>query len=186
MLFDPVFEKYGLPTLVHLVEVVAGQSLAVGLSTWTHIMTLLYLQQSPTALRERHIDALRDGARQGVTAMAPGLKQLAGLGDMPLIADKSGDIAAMCLGVARSAIDVTVSDSRRRATASRYRHSGGFSRAARVHVDPGARLTRPRVPPTGDFVRQRSCQSSRRQRATATRATDKCLATLHSAQSGTR
>ena len=61
MLFDPVFEKYGLPTLFHLVEVVAGQSLAVGLSTWTHIMTLLYLQQSRTALRERHIDALRHG-----------------------------------------------------------------------------------------------------------------------------
>ena len=90
--FDPVFEKNGLATLVHLVEVVAGQSLAVGLSAWAHIMTLLYLQQSPTALRERHIDALRDGARQGATAMAPGLKQLAGLGDMPVIADKSGDV----------------------------------------------------------------------------------------------
>jgi alkylation response protein AidB-like acyl-CoA dehydrogenase len=55
-------------------------------------MTLLYLQRASDTLRDEYVDALRSGSRLGATAMAPGLKQLAGLGDMPLIADKSGEM----------------------------------------------------------------------------------------------
>ncbi|MGY4646469.1 hypothetical protein ACVWWN_000265 [Mycobacterium sp. URHB0021] len=91
-MFDAALEQDGLPSLVRVIDTVAAQSLAVGFSAWAHMMTLLYLRRAPAGVREPHIDALRSGSRLGVTAMAPGLKQLAGLGDMPLIADTSGDV----------------------------------------------------------------------------------------------
>jgi alkylation response protein AidB-like acyl-CoA dehydrogenase len=91
-LFDAALEEGGLPSLVHVIDTIAAQSLAVGFSAWAHVMTLLYLQRASDTLRDEHVDALRSGSRVGATAMAPGLKQLAGLGDMPLIADKSGEI----------------------------------------------------------------------------------------------
>jgi hypothetical protein len=91
-LFDAALEEDGLPSLVRVIDTVAAQSLAVGFSAWAHMMTLLYLRWSPVSVREPYIDALRSGTRLGVSAMAPGLKQLAALGDMPLIADNSGDV----------------------------------------------------------------------------------------------
>lgn len=91
-LFDAALKEDGLPSLVQLIDTVATQSLAVGFSAWAHVMTLLYLRLAPATLREQHVDSLRSGTRLGVTAMAAGLKQLAGLGDMPLIADKSGNL----------------------------------------------------------------------------------------------
>jgi alkylation response protein AidB-like acyl-CoA dehydrogenase len=90
-LFDAALEEDGLSSLVHVIDSIAAHSLAVGFSAWAHVMTLLYLQRASDALRDEYVNALRSGSRLGATAMAPGLKQLAGLGAMPLIADKSGE-----------------------------------------------------------------------------------------------
>ncbi|MFG1932884.1 acyl-CoA dehydrogenase [Mycobacterium sp. NPDC048908] len=89
-LFDAALQESGTADLVQVIDTIAAESLAVGFSTWAHAMTLLYLQRASAGLREEYVDALRTGSRVGVTAMAPALKQLAGLGDMPVIADESG------------------------------------------------------------------------------------------------
>jgi hypothetical protein len=56
-------------------------------------MTVEYLHRAPAELRERHLESLTSGSRIGVTAMAAGLKQVAGLGEVPLIAERiDGDL----------------------------------------------------------------------------------------------
>jgi len=85
--FEPALREDGLPELVSLIELTAASSLAVGFSLWAHTMAVTYLAHAPAPAREGRLDALSRGARAGVTAMAAGLKQVAGLGPVPLVAD---------------------------------------------------------------------------------------------------
>jgi alkylation response protein AidB-like acyl-CoA dehydrogenase len=86
-LFDFGFGER-LDDMVRVIEEVSTRSLAVGFSAWAHRMTLHYLQLAPPALREAHLEELRSGRRPGVTAMAAGLKHVAGLGRVPIVAER--------------------------------------------------------------------------------------------------
>jgi len=90
-LFDAALAQDGLPDTVALIDEIATESLTVAFSTWAHVMALTYLGRGSAPLRDAHLDALRTGARIGVTAMATGLKQVAGLGQVPVIARPDGD-----------------------------------------------------------------------------------------------
>jgi alkylation response protein AidB-like acyl-CoA dehydrogenase len=79
-------DSSGIEQMVAVIEDVSAESLAAGFSTWAHRMTLEYVDRAPKALRDRYRGALESGERIGVTAMAAGLKQVAGLGETPLIA----------------------------------------------------------------------------------------------------
>ncbi|MET7770516.1 acyl-CoA dehydrogenase family protein [Nocardia sp. NPDC005366] len=74
----------GIGEIVGVIEDVAAESLAVGFSLWAQRMTLEYLYRAPEPLRTAHLDGLVTGRTVGVTAMAPALKHLAGLGPLPL------------------------------------------------------------------------------------------------------
>lgn len=89
--FEPALRDDGLPELVSMIEHTAAASLAVGFSLWAHTMAVTYLAHAPAAAREGRLDELRSGSRAGVTAMAAGLKQVAGLGPVPLVADGTPD-----------------------------------------------------------------------------------------------
>lgn len=90
-LFDAALTEDGLPDIVALIDDIATESLTVAFSTWAHVMALTYLGRGSAAVRDTHLDALRTGSRIGVTAMATGLKQVAGLGQVPVIARADGD-----------------------------------------------------------------------------------------------
>ncbi|OBK87944.1 acyl-CoA dehydrogenase [Mycolicibacter heraklionensis] len=90
-LFEAALRDDGLPELVSVIEHTAAASLAVGFSLWAHTMAVTYLAHAPEPAREGRLEALSSGSRAGVTAMAAGLKQVAGLGPVPLVADSSGD-----------------------------------------------------------------------------------------------
>ncbi|OBG33891.1 acyl-CoA dehydrogenase [Mycobacterium alsense] len=89
-LFGLGFDGTGLDRMVRVIEGVSAHSLAAGFSAWAHRMTLEYVHHAPTPLRDRHAQPLRRGVRAGVTAMAPAFKQVAGLGNVPLIAEPAG------------------------------------------------------------------------------------------------
>lgn len=88
-LFEPAVSDAGLPDMVRVIDTVAQHSLAVGFSVWAHAMALQYVRRAPDALRHRHLDELRTATRVGVTAMAPALKQVAGLEPVPLVAQRA-------------------------------------------------------------------------------------------------
>lgn len=90
-LFEAALRDDGLPELVSVIEHTAAASLAVGFSLWAHTMAVTYLAHAPAPARKERLAALSSGTRAGVTAMAAGLKQVAGLGPVPLVADSSGD-----------------------------------------------------------------------------------------------
>ncbi|BBZ40414.1 acyl-CoA dehydrogenase family protein [Mycobacterium conspicuum] len=79
-----------LDDMVHVIDEVSTYSLAVGFSAWAHRMALHYLHLAPEQLREAHLPQLRAGTRPGVTAMAAGLKHVAGLGPVPIVAEHDG------------------------------------------------------------------------------------------------
>jgi alkylation response protein AidB-like acyl-CoA dehydrogenase len=81
----------GLTEMVQVIDEVSAHSLAVGFSTWAQRMAIQYLHESPTRLRQAHLESLCAGERIGVTAMAAGLKQLAGLGVVPVTGEPAGD-----------------------------------------------------------------------------------------------
>jgi alkylation response protein AidB-like acyl-CoA dehydrogenase len=83
-------DRAGLPDMVAVIEEIATASLAAGFCVWAHRMALHYLYLAPPALRDNHFDALARGERIGVTAMAAGLKHVAGLGELPVIAEPDG------------------------------------------------------------------------------------------------
>lgn len=80
----------GLPDMARVLDEVSAHSLAVGFSTWAHHMTLRYLDASPTGGFDEQIRALAAARTIGVTAMAAGLKQIAGLGQVPVTGDTDG------------------------------------------------------------------------------------------------
>ncbi|MGJ6123534.1 acyl-CoA dehydrogenase family protein [Mycolicibacterium sp. Y3] len=78
-----------LADTVHVIEEVSAHSLAVGFSTWAHHMTIRYLRAANGDFGEQITD-LAAARRVGVTAMAAGLKQVAGLGPVPVTAETEG------------------------------------------------------------------------------------------------
>lgn len=79
-----------LPAMIEVLEQVSTVSLAAAFSAWAQRMAAEYVHRAPEPLRSRYLDALVDGRRVGVTAMAAGLKQVAGLGDVPIVAQHDG------------------------------------------------------------------------------------------------
>ncbi|SKU30229.1 membrane protein [Mycobacteroides abscessus subsp. abscessus] len=77
--------------MVRTIERVATGSLAVGFSAWAHRMAIEYVSLAAADFRAEHLAELTGGHRPGVTAMAAGLKQAAGLGEVPLRATNQGD-----------------------------------------------------------------------------------------------
>lgn len=79
-----------LADTVRVIEEIAAHSLAVGFSTWAHHMTIRYLRAAPQPGFDSELAALVRADRIGVTAMASGLKQVAGLGKVPITAEADG------------------------------------------------------------------------------------------------
>lgn len=73
--------------IASVIEEVAAESLAVGFSLWAQRMTVEFIWRAPESVRDRYLDDLASGRRVGVTAMAAALKHLAGLGELPLLAE---------------------------------------------------------------------------------------------------
>ena len=85
---------FGLPDLpdtVRVIEQVSAVSLAAGFSAWAHQMAIHYLADRPDLS-----EALRTGHRPGVTAMAAGLKHVAGLGQLPIHAGETRRGLRLC------------------------------------------------------------------------------------------
>lgn len=80
-----------LPEMVAVIEDVAAESLSAGFSAWAHRMSLEYVSRGPASVRAKYLAALQSGATVGVTAMASGLKYVAGLGEVALIATEGDD-----------------------------------------------------------------------------------------------
>ena len=82
----------GLAAAVRLVRGIAAGSLASAFAVWSQRMVLEYLRCCPPsadvgALR----DALRSGEVPGATALAPAIADLAGRGELPVVAEPDGD-----------------------------------------------------------------------------------------------
>ena len=78
---------FGLPDLpdtVRVIEQVSAVSLAAGFSAWAHQMAIHYLGG-----RLDLSEALLTAHRPGVTAMAAGLKHVAGLAQLPIVAGET-------------------------------------------------------------------------------------------------
>jgi alkylation response protein AidB-like acyl-CoA dehydrogenase len=80
----------GLPDMAAVIEEISTASLAAGFCVWAHRMALHYLYLAPPSLRDENFEAVARGERIGVTAMAAGLKHIAGLGKLPVIAEPDG------------------------------------------------------------------------------------------------
>jgi alkylation response protein AidB-like acyl-CoA dehydrogenase len=83
-------DRAELPDMVAVIEEISTASLAAGFCVWAHRMALHYLYLAPESLRQKHFDEVARGERVGVTAMAAGLKHVAGLGELPVIARPDG------------------------------------------------------------------------------------------------
>ncbi|MEN3266376.1 acyl-CoA dehydrogenase family protein [Pseudonocardia sp.] len=78
----------GLPHAVSLVERIAGECMSSAFSLWAHRMVIEYVtrgEPDPGALG----DGLRAGHLVGSTAMAPALRDLAGLEPVPVVATRT-------------------------------------------------------------------------------------------------
>lgn len=78
----------GLPHTVALVETVAGQCLSSAFSLWAQRMVISYLAGADGD--QPALASLREGRRIGATAMAPALRDLAGLEPVPVVATRAG------------------------------------------------------------------------------------------------
>ncbi len=79
-----LFGLRDLPDSVRVIEQVSAVSLAAGFSAWAHQMAIHYLADRPDLS-----EALLTARRPGVTAMAAGLKHVAGLGQVPIFAGET-------------------------------------------------------------------------------------------------
>lgn len=77
-----------LPATVRVIEQVAAVSLAVGFSAWAQHMVTHYLGAGPSVHQTELRGSLAGAQRTGVTAMAAGIKQVAGLGQVPILAEE--------------------------------------------------------------------------------------------------
>ncbi|MEE2031783.1 acyl-CoA dehydrogenase family protein [Rhodococcus chondri] len=80
-----------LDDMAAVIDDIAAESLTVGFSLWAQRMALEYVDRAPQPLRSRYRDDLASGRLVGVTAMAAALKHLAGLGELPLLAERTTD-----------------------------------------------------------------------------------------------
>ncbi|WP_055477118.1 acyl-CoA dehydrogenase family protein [Gordonia sp. HS-NH1] len=94
-----------LASMIEVIERVSSVSLSAGFSLWAQRMTIEYVARSPEPLREKHLASLLSGERIGVTAMAAGLKQVAGLGEVP-ITGRRGRAGVVASGPIRWASNV--------------------------------------------------------------------------------
>jgi alkylation response protein AidB-like acyl-CoA dehydrogenase len=94
-----------LASMIDVLERVSAVSLSAGFSLWAQRMAIEYVARSPEPLRERHLASLLSGERIGVTAMAAGLKQVAGLGEVP-ITGRRGRAGVVATGPIRWASNV--------------------------------------------------------------------------------
>ncbi|MFE0750969.1 acyl-CoA dehydrogenase [Gordonia sp. NPDC058843] len=76
-------------SMIEVIEDVSSVSLSAGFSLWAQRMAIEYVSRAPEPLRGKHLDSLLTGRRIGVTAMAAGLKQVAGLGEVPITGRRS-------------------------------------------------------------------------------------------------
>lgn len=90
---------------VAVIEEVSRHSLAAGFSLWAQRMTIEYVERAPEHVRRAYSSGLIGGTLVGVTAMAAGLKHVAGLGDVPLIATVS-DVGISVSGLIQWASNV--------------------------------------------------------------------------------
>lgn len=81
----------GLTEMVAVIEDVAAESLSAGFSAWAHRMVIEYVSRGPDSVRAKYQSRLESGAAVGVTAMAAGLKYVAGLGEVALVATETAD-----------------------------------------------------------------------------------------------
>jgi alkylation response protein AidB-like acyl-CoA dehydrogenase len=79
----------GLPHAVDLVERIAGECLSSAFSLWAHRMVIEYLSRGATDAGAV-LDELRAGRAVGSTAMAPALRDVAGLEPVPVLARRDG------------------------------------------------------------------------------------------------
>lgn len=77
--------------MVEVIEDVAAESLSAGFSAWAHRMALEYVSRGSAEVRAKYQQKLESGAAVGVTAMAAGLKYVAGLGEVALVATELPD-----------------------------------------------------------------------------------------------
>lgn len=74
-----------LTTGARTVEEVAACCLSSGFSLWAHLMTVRYLESAPgTPFAAAHLPALRAGRQVGATALAPALRDVAGIEPVPV------------------------------------------------------------------------------------------------------
>ncbi|TCK22050.1 acyl-CoA dehydrogenase family protein [Pseudonocardia endophytica] len=81
-------EGSGLPHAVALVERVAGECMSSAFSLWAHRMVIEYLTRGGSGESRLGAD-LRAGREIGSTAMAPALRDLAGLEPVPVVATRT-------------------------------------------------------------------------------------------------
>lgn len=81
----------GLISAVRMVRRIAAGSLASAFAVWSQRMVLEYLRCCPPSAGVRALqDALRSGEVTGATALAPAVADLAGRGELPLVAQPDG------------------------------------------------------------------------------------------------
>lgn len=80
-----------LDDMVAVIDEVAAESLTVGFSLWAQRMAIEYIDRAPRSVRDLYRDDLTSGRAIGVTAMAAALKHLAGLGELPLVAERTDE-----------------------------------------------------------------------------------------------
>jgi alkylation response protein AidB-like acyl-CoA dehydrogenase len=82
----------GLISAVRMVRRIAAGSLASAFAVWSQRMVLEYLRCCPPSTDVRVLqDALRSGEVTGATALAPAIADLAGRGELPVLAEPDGD-----------------------------------------------------------------------------------------------
>jgi alkylation response protein AidB-like acyl-CoA dehydrogenase len=81
-----------LPDAIELVERIAGECLSSAFSLWAHLMVLEYLRQADQGEGHAEVtEALATGRLIGATAMAPALRDVAGLEPVPVLARAERD-----------------------------------------------------------------------------------------------
>lgn len=79
-----------LPEAAHLVEQIAACCLSSAFSLWAHRMTIEYLQLAPHSQAGALLPELRAGRLIGCTAMAPALRDVSGVEEVPVRARRDG------------------------------------------------------------------------------------------------
>ncbi len=85
-----------LPRMLTVLEDLARRSLSAAFSVWSHRVTSEFLAAADTDFARSVLDRMRAGASPGVSAMASGFRQLAGLGRPDLTAVRTSGGYLVC------------------------------------------------------------------------------------------